>query len=167
MVKDYNILNTYIKKLKEELSGELIDDPYYRDEIYVFKKKGKIDFYVCFARDERYPRIELQIARPSSDTNNYLIVGEFYEIKETEYEEIQKTIQSILSNSIKITEYYYKEKLVKTEYKYGYYIDDKVEIIKETFTNNIILYYLKKKLVEKSQYFQRWITTEYTIEDGE
>lgn len=156
----YGKVYVYIQNLANDIGLKFLskeDDKY---EIYSIDG-NKCEFIIIFSKDYKDPRIELQLVCPNSD--KYLIIGEFYNFQnnEEEKEQIFKIVKAILSNKIKITQFFYKNRLVKTSYEYGYFIDDDVKYITETF-NHKFTFPWERKYTTKYFYYNPWIISDFT-----
>ncbi|AZI20638.1 hypothetical protein [Chryseobacterium taklimakanense] len=103
----YGKVYVYIQNLANDIGLKFLskeDDKY---EIYSIDG-NKCEFIIIFSKDYKDPRIELQLVCPNSD--KYLIIGEFYNFQnnEEEKEQIFKIVKAILSNKIKITQFFIK-----------------------------------------------------------
>lgn len=155
----YGDVYLYIQSLASHVNVLLKEDDKY--ETYIIKG-DECEFVIVFSKDDNEPRVELQLTCPNND--EYLIIGEFYDFQnnEKEKDEIFKIVKAVLSNSIKITQFLYKKKLIKTTYQYGYFIDGQVKYITETF-NNKFLFPWKRKYTVKYFCYNSWIKTDFTL----
>lgn len=160
MENEYGKIYIYLKNLISSKQGRLLNEND-KFETFIFGGNKKFDFIVVLSKDFDDPRIEIQLSYPND--NNYIIIGEFYNFKQNqeEKEQIFKIIKSVLSNEVKISHYFYKDKLVKTSYEYSYFIDNKVKKIKETF-NNKFLFPWENKFIIKQLIYDPWIITDFT-----
>lgn len=163
MQKIYGNVYVYIQSLASHVNVLLKEDNKY--ETYIIKG-DECEFVIVFSKDDNEPRVELQLTCPNND--EYLIIGEFYDFQnnEKEKDEIFKIVKAVLSNSIKITQFLYKNKLIKTTYQHGYFIDGQVKYITETF-NNRFLFPWKTGAVVKSFHCESWIVSDFTLQNDE
>lgn len=129
-------------------------------EIFIFKSSSldKITCTLIFNIDSK--RIEMQISNPQGE-GEYIIIGEFWEIDDEELKFVDNLFKTIMSNPVKIKEYFYKNKLIKTIYNYTYYFNGEIRQIEETFKSKFVFPWQKKYTV-RSCYYEPWIITEFT-----
>lgn len=134
--------------------------------VFNFKNDLKPNISIAFSSSIDDKRIEINLSKiVKNNVNDYLILGEFYDFEEGELEDIAKIIKSIFSNKVNIKEFYHKNQLIKTEYQYGYYIENKPKIITETFKNKWFVFPWQKNNLKVKEYkFEPWIESEFTID---
>lgn len=133
--------------------------------IFELNNKDKPKITITFSSIISDKRIELYLSKPKLvNDNKYIIIGEFWDLGNQELDDISKIIKSVVSNPVKIIEFYSKDKLLKTSYSYCYYAENKPKIISETFRNKLFIFPWQKKNIQIKEYiFEPWIESEFTL----
>jgi|688.fasta_scaffold332414_2 hypothetical protein len=137
-------------------------------EIFEFKDKNnkKVDFKILFwdkKSNNDTPRIDILI-EPKCSQSCSIFEREQYLIDSSFSIEIKNAIETIVSNQFICNEKSIKNNIVKREFIYYSYFENKIQKVTSSNTYKFFIFpWNRKKITAKEYVFEPWIESEFTV----